>query len=188
MHDRECSRRGSGSAGRALRVRGRKAARWVALIVTTIGTSGCYGYFAARPATLHPGEQVRVVLDNGVAEHFSPEAAVNDQELDGTFLGLSHDSLKLSVWIGRDYQGTGFGNARRTIAIPEASVHGIKQRRLSKVRTGLAAAAVVVAVAVVIAKVHFIGAQKSGGTTTPPPPSNPAIRIPLAALLHAISW
>lgn len=155
-------------------------------------SSGCYGYFNADPATLHPGEQVRVVLNNEVADHLSPAAMLSNQEVDGDFAGLTPDSLKLSVWIGQQYQGTGFSNAHQTVSIPRTSMQTVLQRRLSKVRTGLVVAGIVAGVAWVTRQIAFTpDANPPGGTTPPPPPgggSGALVQIPLLRLPCAISW
>ncbi len=163
----------------------------VSLLVMATASSGCYGYFTTAPGTLHPGEQVRLVLDDAVAPRLATPTLTGERSLDGDFVSLDPDSLRLSVWIGEGYEGTGFSNVHKTVSIPRSGVQLVEERKLSKVRTGLLVAGAAVAIGVAISNIHFLrnpNATQSGGTPNPPPGSGAHVGIPVSWILHAISW
>lgn len=176
------------ASGRSRRRRPLAAAALLAMVVVS---SGCYGYFAEPTASLRPGEQVRVVLDDAVAPRLATQTLTGDRSLDGDFVNVGPDSLRLSVWIGQAYQGTGFANAHKTVSIPRSGVRMVQERRLSKVRTGLLVAGAAVAIGVAISKIHFLpnpNPVQTTGTPNPPPGSGARVGIPISWILHSISW
>lgn len=156
----------------------RRRAALLLLVVLATG-QGCYSYRPTVLRNIHPGEQVRVVLeDEGyrrVAPGAPPEAA---RRVEGDFLRMTDDSVALSIWIGEAYRGTPFEAAHQEFAIPRSAVVRVEHRALSTWRTAVTAAGVVAVIATLIdgiGLVEVFGGDDDG--VEPFPPAQPANAI-----------
>lgn len=165
--------------------------RMGALTATLLATSGCYSYFAANPASLEKGEQIRVVLDNSAADRLAPALRQTPQTVEGNFERIGPDSLALAVWIGAAYSGTPFQNTYQTVSIARGDFRQVQQRRISKWRTGLSAAVVLAGFAWGTQRIFYNPGKTpppDGGGTTPPvlPTGGARVELPVSWILGAL--
>ena len=151
--------------------------RRIALLLLTVlfGGQGCYSYHLAEIPSLRVGEQIRVALPADEYQRLVPGAeASGPRRLEGTFSGLTADSLVLSVWIGQDHPGTRLANARQDVFIPREDLAQVENRRFSGKRTALLVGGMVAAMAVLFNSVGFVDIFGSGGSTNIPQGPSPA--------------
>lgn len=136
-------------------------------------TPGCFRYAAVDVGGVDPQQDVRVRITDDAAVRLALRYGSIAQTLDGTLSPFAPDSLLLSIWVGRDYIGTSFQNARQRIALHRGDVLGVSRRQFARGRTALAAAGVLAVVAIVIDGLGFIenpNPLPGGGNADPPDP------------------
>ena len=157
----------------------RRAAQAGACLIVAYLTSACFSYVPVSPAAVPPDEEVRVRVTEQAAVRVAPDLGIFRNTVEGRLVPVGEDSLSLSVWLGRDYPGTEFENVRRAVVLEREEVLEVRQRRLSPVRTGIAAAGVVALFAVLIDRIILQEDPNTGDGTLPPPPPPETLRIPI---------
>ncbi|HZD05160.1 MAG TPA: hypothetical protein VE173_09580 [Longimicrobiales bacterium] len=132
--------------------------------------SGCYGYFPVEPAAAPPNDDVRVVLSDAASRRLSPTTRDANGTLAGDLVGLTDDSVSVSLWIGQAYRGTPFEPVHQTVTVPREIVVRFERRKLSRWRTALSAAGVVAFVAVMIDRIDLGPDPNPPGDGGPPIP------------------
>ncbi len=155
--------------------------------------AGCVYYAPVGLAGVRPEEELRVRLTNPAAVRVAPSFGRIRGELSGAVEARGGDSLQVSVWLGKDYQGTPFENAHQVVILSRDEVTELSRREVSMWRTAVVAVGAAAAFSVLVDRLVFWGNPNptdEDGTTTPPPAFRPlsAMRIVLKAALHRGSW
>jgi hypothetical protein len=148
-------------------------------VFAVVASSGCYGYFNSAPETIQPGEQVRVVLSDGVRHRIASAAMQRESMLEGDLVGLTPDSAALAVWIGQSFRGTQFETAHQTVTLPREQIAIFQRRELSEWRTVAVTGALLGLAIALIREVGFKEDPNPGRTEAipPPPPSGGGVQF-----------
>jgi hypothetical protein len=133
--------------------RARRAGIPVLACLLTLG--GCFSYRPVDLAAVRPEEQIRVVVNETATARLVNEFQLL-QPFEGQLAPLSPDTLGFKVWIGRDYVGTPFGNARQTIPIVRTDIVEVQRKRFSVKRTTLFTIAMVGMITVAVDKLGLV--------------------------------
>jgi hypothetical protein len=150
------------------RGRARSAAIGAALGALAV-LAGCYTY-AVPQGALRGGTRIRVGLTDAGSDALAGYLGRGVESVEGTYLPDS-DSAAVVVAVTTTTRGNGVESywSGERVSIPRTAVASIRERRLSRSRTGLTAAAVV---AGVVGLGSAFGSAISGGGPhgNPPPP------------------
>ena len=152
--------------------------RYRAIVVaagTCLALTGCFRYVRVEPAVVRPHDDVQVQFTDEAAIRLAREFGRITESLEGRIPQQRPDSLSISVWIGRDYQGTQFGNVHQTVFVGREEVAQVRRRQFSLSRTALVASGTLVVFAVLVSQIFQQEDPNvpRDGTTTPPPPPDP---------------
>ena len=127
-----------------------------------IGFSGaCYSYVPLDgPAGV--GTEVRARLTTQKALEESELLGVLTQDYEGRVMGVSSDSLMLSVIAARAVGPTQVQTARRIVGLPMTGVAGLEERQLSGIRTAAAVAGAGAVAYALVAGVLTVGGDSGG--------------------------
>ncbi len=117
--------------------------------------SGCFKYMPVETTAVPPQEEVRVRVTLDAAVRIGPHLGSITESLEGRLTPLGPDSLALAVWIGKDYTGSPFENARQRVSLGRQEIVEVRRRTLSYQRTGVVAAGVLAITALLIDRVIF---------------------------------
>jgi hypothetical protein len=82
------------------------------------------------------------------------------------------------VWIGRNYVGTSFENARQRLSLGRTEVLDVSRRQLSVSRTALVTTGVIAALGILASRIGFLENPNSPGGQIPGDPPDPnGVRI-----------
>jgi len=134
---------------------------------------GCVEYTPIELAAVPPGQEVRVrVTDEGALRLARHLGRLTD-EVNAGVAPHQSDSVAVTIWLGKDYRGTGFENVRETIVLPRTDVTSLSLRKLSKWRTVALSAAALVGTLVLANQISQIGdPNRPDDDGNPPPPSD----------------
>lgn len=136
-------------------------ARWAVCLAVVCGTAGCYGY-AALDVPPPVGTVVRVAVSDQEALRLSDQTGQIAKTYDGRLMGVSNDSVSLSVVTLRvASEFTGSETFRQTLTISRDQLDELSGRELSKWRTGVVALLTAAAAYVVVDRIQ----QEVGGNT-----------------------
>jgi hypothetical protein len=142
--------------------------------------AGCFRYSAVPPTAVSPDEDVRVRVTNDAAVRIGTALGSITEQLEGRLTPLGADSLALSVWVGKDYRGTPFENARQRVSLTVRDLVEVRRRELSVARTGIVAAGFVVLTALLIDRIAFEADPNPGAVGRPgSPPTEERIILPI---------
>lgn len=151
--------------------------RGAAVLITALQLGGCYTYGEVRPASVQPGETVRVTIT-------SQESLRQEEALSGLRSTLEGQVVETdaSGTLGLTLPRPGGSPSDRTdfntfVTVPWSSVTRVEEKRLSKGRTVLLAAGGALATVGVLA----LATGGTGGAE--PPPSNSLITLPVLRIL-----
>jgi hypothetical protein len=134
----------------------------------------CYSYVRVPATTVPEGARTTVALTSQGSLDVQPALGPNVEELQGTFIRSTPDSLELFVT-----SVTRRGNERMLVSTPlvlsSAAYSQVRERRFNALRTAGATLGVVAAVWIGIATDFFgVGQDRdSGDPPCPPPCDNP---------------
>jgi hypothetical protein len=155
----------------------------IVLVAAMLGSAGCVTYTRVSPAEVGPSEEVRVRVTTAAAVRVGGALGSIRENLEGQLVPQEGaDSLRLSVWVGRDYPGTPFADAHQDIFLGPGDILEVRRRQVSIARTGIAAAGVLALTAILVDRIVLQEDPNPGGPGRPgaPPPSDRlTIRIPL---------
>lgn len=139
--------------------------RWVGFPMLAL--VGCYEAVPIATATPQPNREIVVQLTDSGSQELARIIGPGATEVRGRYLDSSTDSLRLAVLgvTGRN-QEERFWNLER-VAIPRLAVGTLRERRLSRTRTGVVAVLAIAAAALV--KVGFDGNPGNTGNLPEPP-------------------
>jgi hypothetical protein len=147
----------------------RFGARPLFLALVTLGMSGCFAYHEVAPASIEPGDEVRVTVDREVALDLAEQTGEVRTSLAGRVTEQTNDA---AVGLSFAVSGSAF---RDFAALPREGIVRIEERRLSALRSaGLAV--LTGAVAAIVLSVTEGGDNDGQGEV---PPVNQQLRIPL---------
>lgn len=139
-------------------------------------------YVPIELGAVRPQDEVRVRFTDETAVRLASEFGRITPQLEANLTPQGADSVEVSVWIGRDYVGTPFENARRTVAIARSDVVELRRKRLSVWRSALVGAGAVAVFAVIIDRVFFQedpNPLPNGGGINPPPEGLVVLKVPI---------
>jgi hypothetical protein len=155
----------------------RNELRGVAVLIAALQLGGCYAYGQVEPASVRAGETVRVTIT-------SEEALRQEEVLAGLRSTLEGQVVETdrTGTLGLTLPRQGGSPAERTdfntfVAVPWSSITRVEEKRLSKGRTILLAAAGAVAT------VGILTLATGGTGGDEPPPSNSLIALPVLRVL-----
>ena len=143
----------------------REQSRWLgrtgATLLAVWVSGACYSYVPLDgPAPV--GTEVRARLTNEKALEESELLGVLTQNYEGRVMGVTSDSLMLSVIAARAVGPSQVQTARRTVGLPMTGVAGLEQRQLSGVRTAVAVGGGAAIVAAMVAGILEVGGDTGG--------------------------
>ncbi len=145
--------------------------RAVALIGAAVLLSGCFHYVPIATPAAAAGSRVRIELSDVGVGTVAPVLGPNVEWVEGTVQPGQGVGLTLSL---NAVQRRGEGIATwqgETVLLQPADVRDVRERRLSRARTILAASGALVAGTVgIIAIAHAKGSASGNGGGKPPPP------------------
>jgi hypothetical protein len=120
-----------------------------------------------------PGEEIQLVLSGPASSGITPAAMMGETRVMGDLVGVSEDSVAVSVWIGQAYRGTPFEPAHQTYSFPRVELVRMERRQISKTRTALTAVGVLAGIYVLIDRLDFLEDPNPGppGEDNDPPPN-----------------
>lgn len=125
-------------------------------------SGACYSYVPLDgPAPV--GTEVRARLTTEKALEESELLGVLTPDYEGRVMGVTSDSLMLSVITARAVGPSQVQTARRVVGLPMTGVAGLEERQLSGVRTAVAVAGGAGVVAALVAGVLTVGGDSGGG-------------------------
>jgi hypothetical protein len=127
------------------------------LLAAVVCAPGCFKYQLVEAGTVRPQEEVRVLLTDDAALRLASHYGAIARRLDGQLTPAGTDSMLLAVWIGRNYVGTSFENARQNLSLGRREVMEVRRRQLSVSRTAIVSASVLGMLGVVINRIGFLG-------------------------------
>jgi hypothetical protein len=133
----------------------------LALFASTLFSLGCYGYYRPSTAVL-AGRQIEISLTDSGSLALAPQLGFNVEAVDGRLVRDSASSYLVSVTGIRKRDGQESGWKGESVSIPRTDVSTLQERRFSRARTTLFAAASTIAMVAV--KRAFAG---NGGATAP---------------------
>lgn len=139
------------------------------VMLAGIGATGCFAYHEVPPASIAPGDEVRITVDREVALDLAEQTGDVRTNVAGR---VTEQTDATSVGLSFAVAGSEF---RDFAALPRTGIVRIEERRLSALRSaGLAALTGVVA-AIVLSVTE--GGDNNGDGEAPP--VNQQVRIPL---------
>lgn len=133
--------------------------------VLTFATMGCY---TVEPlvTTARPGQELVVQLSDAgtaqLAQYLGPGVAV----INGRFISATTDTLKLAVSSAETRTGDAHFWQGEEVAVSKNLVATLSERKISLLKSGVAAGAAVVGA--LLFRVGFGGSGSSGKTSLPP--------------------
>ena len=150
------------------------------LLVLAFGApllSGCFVYVPADPATVPPGDDVRLFVSRVGMAQLPVELVGNGTYLIGRFDGRIADSLRVRVPVAARQVGFMTQDLRQEVRVPTGEVVQFERRELSRGRTALLVAGTVGGGAAIAALIS--GSLTGGGD---PGPGEDLARIPLLSI------
>lgn len=148
--------------------------RATAVFAVSLTLPACYTFAAIDPLAVSPGEQVQLVLSGSSARGILPATLLGETFVQGDLVGISDDSISVSVWIGEAYRGTPFESVHQAFTFPRVELVRLESRRLSKPRTALTTLGILGGIYLFIDRMGYLenpNPDSNGGT--PPPPDPP---------------
>ena len=129
----------------ALRAAGGLALVWI--------LAGCYTFQPIDPLQAIPGEQVQLVLSGPTTRGTVLSPLRGETFVQGNLVGVSNDSVSVSLWIGEAYRGTPFEPVHQTYAFPRVELVRMERRQISRVRTALTTVGVLAGTALPVGEI-----------------------------------
>lgn len=157
--------------------------RWRSAVVVTLAlchAGGCYT-FAAVQGDPTVGTDVRATVTDEEALKLSSQTGQLSRSVDGRLVGLTDDSVFVSVVTFRAVsEVSGSRQFRQSLVIPRSSLEALETRELSVMRSSLVGALAATGVALVINQVVAGGSRDDvDGPDLPTGALIPIVRIPL---------
>jgi hypothetical protein len=157
--------------------------RWSAglaiVVLLSAGVSaGCFKYVPVATTAVNPEEEVRLRVTTDAAVRIGPRLGTISERLEGR-LAPAGDSVDFAIWIGKDYTGSPFENARLRVSLARPEIVEVRRRTLSRTRTGLAAAGILAVTALLVNQVVFEENKNPPGSDNPHPPPTDGFRVQL---------
>jgi hypothetical protein len=142
------------------------------LILLSLVSVGCYVPEPASLASIEPGADFRIVLNEEGRERLNEVSADTRGEVRGQLLSLTEDSLTLTTRLRGPERTPTFSTLRQPLTFSRANIEQVTVPRLDGLRTGAVALGVaVVGVTVIRALLDFVGSNDN--PTDPPDPTAP---------------
>jgi hypothetical protein len=129
--------------------------------LTGFGPTACYGYYQPMVSNL-AGHQIQLAITDSGSVVLAPQVGFGIEALDGKLVADTAARYVVSVTGIRRRDGQESGWRGESVYVPHALVSGLTERRFSRARTTLFAAATTIAM---VAVKHAFGG--AGGATAP---------------------
>ncbi|MEX2531998.1 MAG: hypothetical protein WD960_14615 [Gemmatimonadota bacterium] len=151
--------------------------RILSLFLTVALLSGCYVHTATDMETVRPGDSVRLVITDAAVERLREGSAQIVEEMQGSLISASEDSLTIERRIGQEFRGSSFQKVRQRITVSHTEVRAVQAPELHTARTALLSGGIaVVAVFLISELIDFHGG--SPGSVDHGPSSNAPSVVP----------
>ena len=135
-----------------------------------LSMNGCYAFIPTTSPTLAEQTPVTVRLTLGGTVALQPVLGQGVNELEGTVVRATADSLVLSVQNMYTMSRQTFESSGTTSAIPRSYIESVKVRTFSRKRTVFTVlGALALAIAAAAAATSLVSGDPGGGVTPPPP-------------------
>ncbi|HUF68896.1 MAG TPA: hypothetical protein VMM79_09670 [Longimicrobiales bacterium] len=151
------------------------------LLAVSVAWGGCVRYTPVELSALPPSQEVRVGVTDEGAVRLARHIGRLTNEVNATVAPAEADSVAVTIWLGKDYQGTSFSDVRETIVFPRSHVTSLRLRELSPWRTAAMSAAALVGTLILADQILQLGdpnRREDDGTDPPPPLIKVRIPIP----------
>lgn len=147
--------------------------RATAVIAASLTLPACYTFRAIDPLVVSPGEQVQLLISGSSATGVTRATLMGETFVEGNLVGISDDSISVSVWIGEAYRGTPFESVHQVYTVPRVDLVRLESRQLSKPRTALTILGILGGIYLFIDRMGFLedpNPDSNGGIPFPPDP------------------
>lgn len=135
-----------------------------------LSMNGCYAFIPTTNTALPEQTQVTVRLTLGGTVALQPTLGQGVNELDGTVVHSTPDSLVLAVQTMYTMARQTFESSGTTTAIPRPYIESVKVRTFSRKRTVFTVlGALALAIAAAAGATALVSGDPGGGVTPPPP-------------------
>lgn len=133
-----------------------------AVLLAAFLLSGCYTYVPTGMTLPAQGKPVRVFLSTPQDVRLSDLTANDVVVIDGELIGTSDEQVALSAWWVKSRSGYETLGQGETVTIPLSHLEGVRQKRLSVLRT-----AAVTGLAFLVSTVTIAYVARGGGEPGP---------------------
>ena len=152
----------------------------ILLLAGCVLSGGCVRYTPVELSALPPSQEVRVGVTDEGAVRLARHIGRLTNEVNATVAPAEADSVAVTIWLGKDYEGTSFADVRETIVFPRGQVASLRRRELSPWRTAAMSAAALVGTLILADQIFQLGdPNRRGDDGTDPPPPLIKVRIPI---------
>ena len=151
----------------------RHRARIVLAAASALGTTGCYHYAAVDAP--RPGAEVRVQLTDAGTRDLAPALGGTYASLEGRLVSREDSALRVAVATVSGPRGPSrLWEGEQAVLVPAGAYQSMRQRVISRRKTGLLAGGAALAAALLISQVAGSGGEGGGagggapGGGTPP--------------------
>ena len=153
------------------------------LLCCCLAAGGCVQYTPIALGSIPPNQEVRVEVTDDGAIRLARHLGRLTHEVTAFVEPGTADSIAVTIWLGRDYQGTDFANVRETVVLPRAEVKSLTLRELNKGRTTILSAMALGGSIVLANKIFQQGdPNRPPGDDNEPPPSVTLFRVLLGLI------
>lgn len=145
----------------------------LSLLAGCCAFGSCYVPSPADPATIPPGERLRVVLSSEGRERLNGVSTQQADELRGELVTLTRDSLTIATRMPGPSYANSFSDLRQTLTFGRADIREVTVPRLHRGRTAIVAGAALAAAAFLVLELLDFGDGAAGLPEGPPPGPSP---------------
>jgi hypothetical protein len=150
------------------------------LLAACVASGGCVQYTPVELSALPPTQEVQVGVTDEGAVRLARYIGRLTNQVNATVAPGQDDSLAVTIWLGKDYEGTSFADVRETIVFPRSQVTSLRLRELSPWKTAAVSAVALVGTLILADQIFQLGDPNRGGDEDPdPPPPLIKVRIPI---------
>lgn len=149
--------------------------RIFSLSLTAVLLSGCYVHTATEIETVRPGDSVRLVITGAAVERLREGSAQIVEEMQGSLVSASEDSLTIERRIGQEFRGSPFHKVRQRITVSHTEVRAVQTPELHTGRTALLSGGIAAAAIFLIAELIDFQGGSPGYVDHGPSSSDPSV-------------
>ena len=151
---------------------GRSWSKSCVLLLTWLGSVGCYSYVPTQAGVVPAGEGVRLRVTRDGARELAEVTAVSGgaPEIIGEVVGRERSDLLVRVQVAQRREGIHFSSLGQTIRVPTDEILSVERREFDGILTALfVTGGVAAATGVLLGVIEAFGRPADNGDGTDPP-------------------